>query len=215
MKKILLAIVAIGIILGVFYFFNRKEALAPAAMDQNSAERANVENYLRENISKLSPVQAVLGGTWYVVSSTIDLETNSGMVEYEDGHIQETRNFSYTTGEKGEVTVLTIDSTPNKSGITGVVTLSPTCSVERVPPDPNCVPKFYSTSISIIRDIDKQIMKTVQSDEKGAFSVDLLPDVYTLQAQGGKVLPRCGEVSDSVKSGQYTAVQISCDTGIR
>jgi putative hemolysin len=71
--------------------------------------KQNVENYLRENISKLSPVKAVLGGTWYVVSATIDLEKNSGTVVYEDGHIQETKNFSYTTNEKGEVASLTIN----------------------------------------------------------------------------------------------------------
>ena len=72
------------------------------------AERTNVESYLRENIAELSPVKAVLGGTWYVVSDTIDLEKNSGTVVYEDGHIQETKNFSYTLDEKGEVASLTI-----------------------------------------------------------------------------------------------------------
>jgi hypothetical protein len=71
-------------------------------------ERASVESYLKENISKLSPVKAVLGGTWYVVSNTVNLEKNSGTVVYEDGHIQETKNFSYTTNEKGEVVNLTI-----------------------------------------------------------------------------------------------------------
>lgn len=215
MKKILLAVVAIGVVLGAFYFINKQEAIAPAVTDQNLTEKVSVENYLRENISALSPVPAVLGGTWYVTSSTIDVEKNSGTVEYEDGHIQETRNFSYTTNEKGEVIILTIVSMPNKSGIIGTVTLSPTCPVERVPPDPNCAPKFYSTSISIIRNIDNQVIETVQSDENGAFSVDLLPDEYTLQAQGGKVLPRCGEVIVEVKSGKYTTTEISCDTGIR
>src|SRR3989338_8473338 len=125
MKKILLAIVAIGIILGVFYFFNRKEAIAPAVMDQNLAERANVENYLRENISKLSPVEAVLGGTWYVVSATVDLEKNSGTVVYEDGHIQETKNFSYTTDEKGEVVSLTIIDSNNPVACTMEAKLCP------------------------------------------------------------------------------------------
>src|SRR5258706_9652825 len=37
----------------------------------------------------------------------------------------------------------------SKSGITGRVTLSPTCPVETVPPDPKCAPKPYSTSIYI------------------------------------------------------------------
>lgn len=72
-------------------------------------ERTNVENYLSDNISKLPPIKAVLGGTWYVVYATVDLEKNSGIVVYEDGHIQETKNFSYTTNEKGEVVTLVIN----------------------------------------------------------------------------------------------------------
>ncbi len=71
-------------------------------------ERENVESYLRENISKLSPVKAVLGGTWYVLTETIDLEKKSGTVTYEDGHIQEERNFTYTVNDKREVITLTI-----------------------------------------------------------------------------------------------------------
>ena len=58
-------------------------------------ERASVESYIRENISTLSPVDAVLGGTWYVVSIWIDSTNKSGSVVYEDGHIQEIRDFTY------------------------------------------------------------------------------------------------------------------------
>lgn len=71
-------------------------------------ERTNVENYLQDNISELSPVKPVLGGTWYVVYATVDLAKNSGTVLYEDGHIQEKKNFSYTVNEKKEVTSLII-----------------------------------------------------------------------------------------------------------
>ena len=216
--------------------------------------KQNVENYLHENISRLSPVKAVLGGTWYVVSVTTDLAKNSGTVTYEDGHIQEIKNFSFTTDEKGDVVSLTIAgvinppagsvactqeaklcpdgsavgrtgpncefaSCPNtstlKSGITGTVTLGPTCPVERIPPDQNCAPKPYSTSINIMKTGSTVIVKTVQSDSKGVFHVDLVPDAYVMQTKGGNMLPRCGDVSAEVKSNQYTIVNISCDTGIR
>lgn len=60
-------------------------------------ERENVSQYLREHIATLATEQPVLGGTWYVTLYTIDALTNTGVVTYEDGHIQHTSNFSYTT----------------------------------------------------------------------------------------------------------------------
>ena len=71
-------------------------------------ERENVDTYIRANISKLSPVSAVLGGTWYVLSATVDVNNNSGTVMYEDGHIQEKKNFTYETGINGLVNNLII-----------------------------------------------------------------------------------------------------------
>jgi hypothetical protein len=102
-----------------------------------------------------------------------------------------------------------------KSGITGTVTLSPTCPVERIPPDPNCSPKFYSTLINIMRAGDNKVIKKIQSDSSGVFKIDLDQGSYILQAQGGNVLPRCPLVSVDIKSGQYTITNISCDTEIR
>lgn len=103
----------------------------------------------------------------------------------------------------------------SQSGISGTVTLSPTCPVERIPPDPNCAPKPYSTLINIMKTGSTKIIKTIQSNSKGAFRVDLDLGVYVLQAQGGNVLPRCGEVTVEVKTSKYTTTEISCDTGIR
>lgn len=241
----ILIFVAIVVIIGGVLLVLKTPFFAPkAAVDV----RQNVENYLRANISKLSPVQAVLGGTWYVVSMTTDLVKNSGTVVYEDGHIKETKNFSYTTNDKGEIASLTIINsndpiactqeaklcpdgsavsrtgpncefapcpTPAKSGITGKVTLGPTCPVERIPPDPNCAPKSYSTLINIMQAGSTKAIKTIQSDSKGIFGVDLDPGTYTLQALGGNILPRCPATSVTVASGQYATVNISCDTGIR
>lgn len=67
------------------------------------SERENVAKYLRDNISTLSPVKAVAGGTWYVTSYVIDVQKDSGTVSYEDGHIQEKKNFTYTADSAGMV----------------------------------------------------------------------------------------------------------------
>lgn len=58
-------------------------------------EREQVEENLWKNINELSPVSPVLGGKFYVVSMDLDIAKNSGLVVYEDGHIQEKREFSY------------------------------------------------------------------------------------------------------------------------
>jgi hypothetical protein len=58
-----------------------------------------VEEILWKNINTLSPVKAVLGGTFYVVSMDLDLTNNKGLVIYEDGHVQEKREFSYEVVE--------------------------------------------------------------------------------------------------------------------
>lgn len=62
-------------------------------------EREAVEEILWKNINELSPVAPVLGGKFYVVSMDLDLVNNSGLVIYEDGHIQEKRNFDYEVVE--------------------------------------------------------------------------------------------------------------------
>lgn len=119
------------------------------------------------------------------------------------------------TGPKCEFAQCPSVSILKKGSITGMVTLGPTCPVERIPPDPNCAPKPYSTSIIIAKSGSMLVFKTIYSDLNGAFGVDIDPGSYILQAKGGSVLPRCEVVTVEVKSGQNTNTEISCDTGIR
>ena len=71
-------------------------------------EIENVEAYLKKNISTLSPVKAVLGGTWYVLYSDINTSLDTGFVTYEDGHIQEKKSFSYTLDASQNVVNLSL-----------------------------------------------------------------------------------------------------------
>ena len=110
MNKSVISFIVVIIVLAAAGFLILKYPVSvPAPNSVVPDVKQNVENYLRTNISTLSPVKAVLGGTWYVVSTTVDLEKNSGTVVYEDGHIQEIKNFFYTTDAKGEVISLTIE----------------------------------------------------------------------------------------------------------
>lgn len=51
-----------------------------------NVERALFENYLRSNISELSPEKEVLGGKFYITNISW-LPERMAIVDYEDGHI--------------------------------------------------------------------------------------------------------------------------------
>ena len=72
-------------------------------------EREAVEKYLWENIAKLSSIAPTVGGNWYVVAATVDIEKNTGVVTYEDGHVQEKRDFTYAIGADAAVESMTIE----------------------------------------------------------------------------------------------------------
>jgi hypothetical protein len=104
-KAIILILVAVVATIGLGVLTLQLSVSTPTI---DVSETQAVETYLRDNIPALSPVPAVLGGTWYVVSVTVDPDTNSGTVVYEDGHIQEERGFSYTLDGVGNISQLTI-----------------------------------------------------------------------------------------------------------
>lgn len=87
-KGIIYTLIILAVIVGgIFFLFNQT--------DQPTAEiRTDVENYIRENISELSPEKEVLGGKFYVTKITFN-ENESGRVEYEDGHIALVADFKY------------------------------------------------------------------------------------------------------------------------
>jgi hypothetical protein len=62
---------------------------------ENLEEKIYMEKYVRDHISDIAKEQAVLGGTWYVLSVFIDPNMNKGEVVYEDGHLQAAADFSY------------------------------------------------------------------------------------------------------------------------
>ena len=74
--------------------YGRPDLIKPSVHCGKTEEIIFVENYLRENISDLSPQKEVLGGKFYI--NKIDwVEDNLGFVEYEDGHILLKASFDY------------------------------------------------------------------------------------------------------------------------
>lgn len=65
-------------------------------------EKIFVEKYIEDHISTIAPNKPVLGGTWYVVSVTVNPDTHTGSAIYEDGHIQSTALFTYEYSKNPE-----------------------------------------------------------------------------------------------------------------
>lgn len=66
-----------------------------------------MEEFLQKNISVLSPVDAVLGGTFYVTDIEW-LDDTTALVQYEDGHIAESIRVKLRM-ENGKVRVVSVD----------------------------------------------------------------------------------------------------------
>ena len=73
-------------------------------LQASPATQAAVEDFVRENISTLSPEPAVLGGTFMVTNITF-IDASTCLVDYEDGHIALTARvgFSDSGGELVEI----------------------------------------------------------------------------------------------------------------
>ena len=96
---------------GVYVYKDTTKLTPGFQMSQTDCEMLDdkiiVEKYIRDNIKTIAPEKPVLGGMWYVVSVDINPSNKTGMVVYEDGHIQEKMSFSYIRNA-GEVTISNI-----------------------------------------------------------------------------------------------------------
>lgn len=80
-------------------------------------EQEMVKKYISENISEISPIEAVLGGSWYVLDVEF-LEGDIIDVTYEDGHIMAWLEAKYRV-EDGEVVLSEVQVLENDKEIEG------------------------------------------------------------------------------------------------
>lgn len=143
--------------------------LQMSQIDCESLQDQNlVDKYVRDNINTIVPDKPVLGGSWYATVVNISPSTKSGtmILTYEDGHIQESKSFSYvinnnevqvnlignvTKEEQGpkEPVACTMDAKQCPDG-SYVGRTGPNCEFicpETIPsvPKPKIVCPFYST----------------------------------------------------------------------
>src|SRR5689334_18528291 len=104
------------------------------------------------------------------------------------------------------------------TGISGRATASPTCPVERYPPDPQCAPHGFRARIRVVRSADGRVVARLTTKSDGRFRIALRAGRYRVLARpaSGASLPRCpGPRAARVGRSGYTHVAIDCDTGIR
>ena len=100
------------------------------------------------------------------------------------------------------------------SGISGVVLLGPMCPVVRA--DEPCRDRPFASTL-LIRDSQGRELCSVASGEDGRFLVALPPGSYEVVplAGGASGLPDAAAQWVAVAPGQYTAVTVAYDSGIR
>lgn len=104
------------------------------------------------------------------------------------------------------------------TGIRGRVVASPTCPVERDPPDPQCAPRALAAVVRIYRLSDHHTVARLHTGDDGRFRLRLRRGRYGVNARpaAGGLLPSCPKgVRATVRRGHFTRVTIDCDTGIR
>src|SRR2546421_303621 len=112
--------------------------------------------------------------------------------------------------------ILTAASTGHHvdSGVTGVVTLGPTCPVER-PGDPNCRDRAYATTLKVVRARDHALVKRFASRSDGRFRVHLVTGRYLIEKASGGALPSLSPTPVRVGRPRFTRVDLQFDSGIR
>ncbi len=66
---------------------------------ENTPRIMSIEDYVKQNISTLSPEKETVGGKFFVTE--IQTTGNTGVVKYEDGHNAYVADFTFTTSETG------------------------------------------------------------------------------------------------------------------
>lgn len=100
-------IIIIVAIAGIIYFLSRQSGTSkkgPATtITPSTMDHLSIEDYVKANISQLSPIGEEVGGKFYVTA--IEAENGKGVVNYEDGHNGHIADFTYTISEEGAPTV--------------------------------------------------------------------------------------------------------------
>lgn len=100
------------------------------------------------------------------------------------------------------------------TGVVGMVTIGPTCPVERI--NSPCPPRPIAATV-IVRDASGTEVTRFVSAPDGSFKIQLKPGRYTLvgASHDSSGLPRPIPVSVVVAAGSFATANVQFDSGIR
>lgn len=105
------------------------------------------------------------------------------------------------------------DGTAAASGVTGRVSVAPSCPGP-VTPDRECVAPLAGVGLQLRLRSGKVLGRTVTSSE-GAFTIQAPPGAYELQVEVEGLYPRCERLPVRVRKGRLAQVSLVCDSGMR
>lgn len=106
-------------------------------------------------------------------------------------------------------------ATPPTSGVEGQTWLGPLCPVVQV--DTPCPDQPYPDATVVVLDAAGKEIARLHTDAQGHFQLLLAPGNYTLRPMPpeDKPLPSAPEQAFTVADGQFTALTVLYDSGIR
>ncbi len=117
-KILLLATILILIQVLLNYFFTSKNTSQTINdLEQNNIpvskiltenDKETIRDYLKDNISQLSPEKEVLGGKFYITDIQF-VDNNNLIVDYEDGHIAFKAKIKFEVDYSGGVNIVNFE----------------------------------------------------------------------------------------------------------
>ncbi len=144
----------------------------------------------------------VLAIVWYITTSVKN---------------QDVSNVNETIPPVATSTTPTPTPISTDSGITGTVTIGPTCAG---PTRPGCEDKPYSATFNLYSkagpgDGVETLINTLKSDSNGKFTINLSPGNYEIRQANKSGLPSMSPQSVVVKANTFSHLNIQFDSGIR
>lgn len=112
-------ILLLGGLVGGYWYLTRQGRLdtsnrqtnTSTAQEISPAAKQTFEEFIRQNISQLSPQKEVLGGKFYITKIEHE-DGGNAIVEYEDGHIALRARVRFEVNEPGKVEIKSFELLP-------------------------------------------------------------------------------------------------------